>query len=195
MLMFKSMIKQIWDRTEQFSIWCCFLLLTGLVIGGCQFHSAQPVGVVHGPADQARQSFLDGDYQLAREKFTTLAEQTSDLKFQKAGFYGLGCIDMVLAGDVDTFFKRLESLLHQFDKADRFYLNNAELLFRALAHGSRLMNKEQEQILVQMTGLKADKIKLNMEIQKLQQQIKTLQHQISSLESIDQDLQEKRKNQ
>ncbi len=153
---------------------------------------------------QSRQAFLSGDYLLAREKFEALSERTEDPEDQNYGRFGLACVALATAGDASAFHRVLVSFLQHYNRnstrADRAGVGvappeDSELLIRVLEHGSRLMTAEQAAALNLIAGLKAQTAKQNREIHKLQTLVKTLQHQISTLESIDQDLQEKRKNQ
>ncbi len=176
-------------------VWYGLALLAGLGLTGCQHKVIHPAEKSISPVDQARQAFLRGDYPLARKKFNILVKQAVDPKTINSSFYGLTCVDMIMADDTDTFFKALESLLQYHIPTGGSLSENYELLIRALGHSSRLIVNERKQTQDRIDRLKTKNIKQNTEILKLQKQIKTLQHQISSLESIDQELQEKRKNQ
>ncbi|MCP4718776.1 MAG: DUF3450 domain-containing protein [Desulfobacteraceae bacterium] len=175
-------------------VWYGFVLLAGIGFG-CQYQGIHPAEKDISPLVQARQTFLQGDYPLAGEKFDVLVKQAVDPEIINSSLHGLACVDMITADDADTFLKALESLLHHQIQTEGVPLENYELLIRALGHGSRLMGNEYRQTLDRIDELKTTNRKQNREILKLQKQIKTLQHQISSLESIDQELQEKRKNQ
>ncbi len=153
---------------------------------------------------QSRQAFLSGDYLLAREKFQALSELAEGSEDQSYGRFGLVCVTLATAGDASAFHRVLVSFLQHYNRnstqADSAGVGvappkDSELLIRALEHGSRLMMAEQQANLNLIDGLKAKTAKQNREIHKLQTLVKTLQHQISTLESIDQDLQEKRKTQ
>jgi hypothetical protein len=199
------------DRILKFKAYLFFLLYglvlspcLGFVLIGCQYQSIPPVIEENMMVKQAHQAFLRGDYLLAGGKFRVLSEQTEDSEDQNYGRFGLSCVELATAGDASAFHTALVSFLQHYTRnstqADSARINVAppedfELLIRALEHGSRLMTAEQQVTLNRIAGLKTKNEKQNKEIHKLQALVKILQHQISTLESIDQDLQEKRKNQ
>lgn len=178
--------------------WIVLLACLGLASGGCQQQSVHPPEKKQTALHQARQDFLNGRYHLAKEKFNALIKQTDQPQTVDAALWCLSCVSMATANDVGQFYTTLDSLLH--DEAGMVTRvgtqpENFKLLIKALEHGSHLVKKEQKKNKVKLTALKVKKAGQSKEIHKLQQLVKTLQHQISTLESIDQDLQEKRKKQ
>lgn len=167
----------------------------GILSAGCNVRQIRPVNQDNGILHQARQAFMMGNHSAAEEQFNRLVKQAGDERDVNSGLYGISCLALATAGDTDAFLAALESILHQFPGSDPVHPANSQLLVRALEHGNRLMTKDRKQLISRINGLKTVNMQQNTENLELRKIVKNLEHQISILESIDQELQEKRKDQ
>lgn len=173
-----------------------FLLTVGVSAAGCHYQGGlHPMGKDYPAVQEARQMFITGNYPLAKEKFNALIENGTRPGTVRFGRYGLSCVALVTAETAETYLKILEPFLQEQIQAEESLPENGALLTRALMHGTRLVIEERQDASAEIAGLKTENRDRHKMILQLQQQIKTLEHQISSLETIDQELQEKRKNQ
>jgi len=172
------------------------VLLAGVGTQGCRLQGPYPEFYgLSGTLKSGQQDFLKANYQLAREKFNLVIQRKSDPKLMTSARYGLVCVEMITAHDLEAFFKALKGMKQYHAPGQIVDHENPELFIRAIFHGASLMEKYDIKRIATMSRLKTKEKKQNMEILKMQERIKILQHQISALESIDQEEQEKRKNQ
>lgn len=182
-------------RLVKFGVPFWALICLVFLNAGCTVTKSKPAGPDTKVVEQAHKRFVNQEYDSAEKQFSMLARQGDSEKLIKTGRYGLSCIALARAQDMGSFIKALEPLLLQFDESDPVHRENSALLIHALNHGYQVLSKEKKGIMEQMNVQEAVKLNQKKENEKLKKMIKTLEHQISTLESIDQEIQEKRKNQ
>lgn len=174
---------------KKISCWLFFMAGMSILLGSCLHLELQPRSHRAEELEAARQAFFKEDYSLARKKFNELKSHPES---SGAGEYGLACIQMITAKDTGSFLAAFELLNRQ---PGSFPGQNPDLLIKSMGHGLDLLERAGRKKSAQMAGLKADKTQQTKKIQTLVLKIKKLEHQILALENIDQELQEKRKNQ
>lgn len=177
-----------------------FVLALVLILSGCRFQGFGPFGRTASLTHQAEQAFLQGDFPAARESYALLAARTDNPGSVRAGQYGMACTDMATAKDAAAFRKAMESFLHIFpdpvqQPSAGLDSQNPTILVRAVSHGMALMATEHRDMSARIDRLSAKEAIYKKDRLRMQHLVKTLQHQISVLESIDQERQEKRKDQ
>ncbi len=169
------------------------VLFSGLGMFGCKSFGIFSMGSETKNIQEANQAFLQGNYPLAREKYTRLSQQADNPDTMTSGRYGIACVEMITASNRAGFLKAFGVLIKA--PANEFHGQPPELLIQAFSHGIGLMEAAEREKSAMIASLGVREEKQKIERRKMQHLIKTLQHQISALESIDQELQEKRKNQ
>ncbi len=168
------------------------VLFSGLGMFGCKSFGVFSMGGETKNLQGANQAFLQGNYPLAREKYTLLSQQADTPEAVVSGLYGIACVEMITASDRAEFLKAFGVLIKA---PNEFQGQTPELLIQAFSHGIGLMEAADKEKSAAISSFSMREEKQKIEHRKMQLLIKTLQHQISALESIDQELQDKRKNQ
>lgn len=179
-----------------------FLLATLLTLGlsGCHvIQSLEGLGESPNPERgmlfQAEYAFFAGNYQLAEEFYSKVRDNSEKPFYVNQAVYGLACIAIITAENTHELERAL-AMLEQWQEPEvevDGYGENPKMLATAINVQVDLLDCRPE--IRYVTTKKEDELikKHQMEIKELQNSIKKLEHQIAVLESIDQEIQEKRK--
>lgn len=140
-------------------------------------------------------AFFQKDYRAAEKIFTMIIDNNTNPNRINSAQYSLACTRLAQS-KTEQEINEAMALLKKWSLSTLAgnQIENAQLLIPGLEKTIKLKEKEQGEGLKknkQMVEIMNDQKKT---IVKLKQMIKTLKHQISELESIDQEIQEKRKN-
>ncbi|MFN2354934.1 MAG: hypothetical protein ABR512_10475 [Desulfopila sp.] len=184
----------------------CLFLIALFVAGfsGCKmaksfksFEEALDKTRIHGSGAkallQAETAYFAGDYQLARELYSRVKNNNSEPLYGNQAIYGLACLRIVRAENTAELRRALAQLTAwQAPESDAF-LENPEMLITALNQRSDLFDCQVEIRDAISKKKMEDSNTYKQEIEILKDTIEKLEHQISVLETIDQEIQEKRK--
>lgn len=165
------------------------------LVSGCVSPSLRPPGPDLSQLQHARDAFLNGEYQVSEGLFNRIARHNSDEQVVASARYGLFCLAMVRAKSVDAFLENLESILHYYPGSDPMHKDNSLLMIAAIRHGYILLRTDRSKTAAQQTAAGKENDKLKSKNKQLEARVKQLEHQILTLETIDHEVQEKRKNQ
>ncbi|MEE4241606.1 MAG: hypothetical protein V2I36_09070 [Desulfopila sp.] len=144
---------------------------------------------------QAEFAFLGGNFELAEELYSRVRQSSENEVYRNSALYGLACVAMITATSFTELQQAIEQLQTWQEPGGDFagYEENPRLIATALARQSELFECEPE-IRYVVTKKEDDLLRKHREeIRELKSIIVKLEHQISVLETIDQEIQEKRK--
>ena len=160
-------------------------------------------------------AFLLGNYQKAEELFTEVYESKADAQTRNSALYNLACTRIAIASTTFEYndgVLLLEEWKRPFNSG--IYIENPALIVTALLKSNELLAKEQKMLRKEITNRKNEATVQAVEIEKLrkkadslkslltsyqednigaQEMIEKLQNQITELETIDQQILEKKK--
>lgn len=142
---------------------------------------------------QAESAYFSGDYQLAQELYSRVKENNDESLYSNQAIYGLACLRIIGAENTDELRRALAQLAAWQAPESDAYLENPEMLITALDQQADLFDCQVEIRNAISKKKMEDSNKYKKEIEKLKDTIEKLEHQISVLETIDQEIQEKRK--
>ncbi len=182
-----------------------FFLFLLTVLSGCQGINnlgrvktliASPGASETRALQKAENAFMKGAYQEATDIYSTLYETSENGVMKNAALYGLACITIITAENGDGVKKGIARLQTWQDKRGEdadYFMENPKMIALAL-HAKRKTLDQEAIIHYVATEREGELVEVcEREKEELQAMIKTLQHQISVLETIDQELQQKRK--
>lgn len=143
---------------------------------------------------KAEDAFFREKFTKAESLFSAIAKNSGNDIYQNYALYGIACIQMITAENAQDFknaVELLESWKYTQPEVVGFQ-ESPRMIISAFNKQSHLLEREPE--IKEVVSKKSETVinKQKGEIQELQNTIKKLQHQISVLETIDQDIQEKR---
>ncbi len=171
------------------------ILLLLLPLAGC---SVVQVVMPFGPhAQQLRdgeQEFEQGRYQKAETIFAQVLASNANSQTRNTALYDLACTRMITASTAGEFYAAV-SLLDDWQKSSPsgIYVENPNLIITALKKRARLTEDEKNQAIIKDRENQEIIAKQKEKIQEMKHLLRTLQNQMTELESIDQQLQEKKK--
>lgn len=141
-------------------------------------------------------AFLQGNYKAASQIFKRILNGNEEPDVKNTALFNLACTKLVTSGNEKEFQAAIQ-LLNQWKilKRPSVYCEDPRLLLPGFGKMSDFNTKERERCLKSKKTHQTLVKSQNQKIIKMEKRIKTLQHQISELESIDQEIQEKRKTQ
>jgi len=143
---------------------------------------------------KGEEAFFNREYKEAERLFSAVSVNSGNSVYQNYALYGIACIKMITAENAEEFKKAIELLERwQYERQNLAgYHESPRMIIAAFNQQSHLLEREPEIIEVVSKTSEVMIKKQQREIRELKNTIKKLQHQISVLESIDQDIQEKR---
>lgn len=144
--------------------------------------------------DAAEIFFINGDFAKALLEYEHISETALAPEDRIPALYGLACTQLMLASSDEQLAEAIATL-EQWDaeKGKAALTENRRLLIMALKHHSKFM---QDKILEQATSAKRKEILIAQQKEKITQMgafVDNLQKQLDQLETIDENVQEKRK--
>lgn len=176
------------------------------LLAGCHLRSIQgSIGTEKKRLKEAETAFFQKDYTRAGLKFQEIYNRSRDPELKNAASYGLICTNLMTAEERRAVHGALTSL-NRWNPLDRDgpHVENPQLMVRVLEKliweswakdgrnslkMKRMIRTHQED----MEKMKSVRKGLQDKIFRLEAGMETLRHQISELETIDQEIQEKRK--
>ncbi len=180
------------------------LALCGLLTGGCARPPFGTAGMENHPLKEAEAAFLQNDYKRSGRLFREVFDQGLNPDMRNAAHYGLACAKLMTAEGESAVDEALEALGAWAPlNRDAARIENPELLVRALGKVTGEARVQSRQNALKMKRMirshrkdmekhKKARKELQGKVARLEAAMETLLHQISELETIDQDLQEKR---
>jgi hypothetical protein len=143
---------------------------------------------------KGEEAFFNEKYKEAERLFSAVSINSGNDVYQNYALYGIACIKMITAENAEEFknaIELLESWKYVRQEIAGYY-ESPRMIITAFNQQSHLLDREPE--IKEVVSKESEVIikKQQREIQELNNTIKKLQHQISVLETIDQDIQEKR---
>lgn len=139
-------------------------------------------------------AFFQKQYGDAAAIFSLIVDRSKDPGLKNIALYNLACTKLVVSENEYEFIEAM-TLLSEWSpsKGENGFFENPLLLIPALWKTAEVNKKERLEILKKNKALNAMVKHQNKEIVKMKQIIQNFQRQISELETIDQEIQEKRK--
>lgn len=139
-------------------------------------------------------AFFREEYKEAERLFSAISKNSGNGVYKNYAFYGITCIRMITAENEEEFKKAVELLKDwKYIRPEKAgFQESPRMIITAFNKKSHLLEREPE--IIEVVSKESETIikRQQAEIKQLNNTIKKLQHQISVLESIDQDIQEKR---
>jgi hypothetical protein len=179
----------------------CYTVVTLAVLLCCASCAEPPLPPPEPPApaaevvvDATEALFLNGDFANALLEYEHISETALAPEDRIPALYGLACTQLMLARSDEQLAEAIATL-EQWDteKGSSALTENRRLLILALKHQTQFM---QNKILEQATSAKRKEILIAQQKEKITQLgafVGNLQKQLDQLETIDENVQEKRK--
>lgn len=171
------------------------LLLLVFTCSGCFIN--QP-GKMHPETIQLKAgelAFFQEEYNRAYALFSETAEKSQNPTIKNIALYNLACTKLALSENEDEFIEAMKLFdKWQSLKPERPKVENPLLVVQIIQKIAQLRQQERLECIKNDKEMKDIIQHQNNQINKLNKLIKILQYQISELENIDQEIQEKRKN-